>query len=142
MIVLDSNVISELMQAKPETVVMKWLDDLPSESIWTTSVCVYEILYGINILAKGKRRQALKEAFEKTLDQDMEGRVLDFDSAAAWEAADISAKLRSEGRPVDSRDVQIAGIVASRHGILATRNTKHFVDTGVSLLNPWGEGPQ
>jgi len=137
MIVLDTNILSELMQTKSDSVVMKWLDTQPLESVWTTSVCVYEILYGINILAKGKRKQFLKEAFEKTFDQDLGGRVLDFDSSAAWESAEISAKLRSEGRPVEIRDVQITGIVATRHGTLATRNTKHFVGTGVSLINPW-----
>jgi len=137
MIVLDTNVLSELMQTKSDSVVMKWLDTQPPESIWTTSVCVYEILYGINILAKGKRKQSLKKAFEKTLDQDLGGRVLDFDSSAAWESAALSEKLRSEGRPVEIRDVQIAGIVATRHGTLATRNTKHFVDTGISFINPW-----
>jgi len=137
MIVLDSNVISELMHTQPNTSVIKWLDVQPSESIWTTSVSVYEILFGINILSKGKRRQALQESFEKTIAVDMKGQVLDFDTSAAYEAATISAKLRSVGRSVEIRDVQIAGIVAARRATLATRNTKHFFDIGVLLVNPW-----
>jgi len=141
MIVLDTNVISELMQDKTNTLVVKWLDAQPIESIWTTSVCVYEILYGIHLLKKGKRRRYLEKAFEKILDQNMEGRVLDFDSTAAWKAAPMSAKLRAAGRPVEIRDVQIAGIVASRRGTLATGNTKHFFDTGISLINPWEDDP-
>ena len=140
MIVLDTNIISEVMQSKPDASVMEWLDAQPSESIWTTSISVYEILYGIQLLAKGKRRTSLNNAFEKTLQQDLKGRVLDFDLAAATEAAAISVNLRSQGRPIDIRDIQIAGIIAARHGTLATRNTKHFADTGLALINPWEDG--
>jgi len=142
MIVLDTNVISELMQGKTNTLVVKWLDAQPLESIWTTSVCVFEILYGIQILEEGKRRQYLKKSFERILDQSMEGRILDFDVAAAREAASLSAKLRADGRPAEIRDVQIAGIVAARRGALVTRNTKHFLHAGISLINPWEDGPQ
>ncbi|QEG37056.1 type II toxin-antitoxin system VapC family toxin [Bythopirellula goksoeyrii] len=141
MIVLDTNVISALMRSTPDERVVNWLNAQPSESIWTSSICVFEIMFGLQTMAKGKRRRALEDAFEKVLEQDLEGRVLDFDATAAFEAAIISAKLRSIGRSVEIRDVQIAGIVEARHGTLSTRNTQHFVDTGIPLVNPWDDLP-
>ena len=140
MIVLDTNVLSALMQSLPEPVVVAWLDAQPTESIWTTSVTVFEIRFGLEAMAKGKRQRTLQEAFLLTLTEDLSGRVLDFDVAAAEEAASISARLRAKGRPVEIRDVMIAGIVAARRGTLATRNTKHFQDTKIRLVNPWDEG--
>ena len=137
MIVLDTNIISEAMQSKPNLAVLHWLDSQPTDSIWTTSISVYELLYGIQLLAKGKRRTALSNALEKTLHQDLQNRILDFDFAAAEQAAAISASLRALGRPIDMRDVQISGIVAARRGTLATRNTRHFAKTGIALVNPW-----
>ncbi|MBX3386185.1 MAG: type II toxin-antitoxin system VapC family toxin [Phycisphaeraceae bacterium] len=137
MIVLDTNVISALMRAKPDGVVAAWLDEQPGDSIWTTAVTVFEVRFGLSAMAKGKKQRALQEAFDLALRQDLEGRVLDFDVAAANEAGVIAARLRSAGRSVDVRDVQIAGIVAARRGTLATRNVKHFEHSGVSLVNPW-----
>ena len=137
MIVLDTNVISALMRATPEPAIVAWLDVQPSESVWTTSICVFEIRHGLNILPPGKKQQALLEAFDQALQLDLENRVLDFDTTAAQQAAAIAAQLRAAGRPVEIRDVQIAGIVAARRGTLATGNTSHFVGTGVSLINPW-----
>jgi len=137
MIVLDTNVISSLMQSNPDPVVVDWLDTQAPESIWTTSVSVFEILYGLYSMPTGKRRQALMESFTQTLEKDMEGRVLLFDVPAARESATLGANLRAAGQPVEIRDVQIAGIVIARHGILATRNIKHFIQTGLSLISPW-----
>ncbi len=140
MIVLDTNVLSALMQQAPEPRVVAWLDAQPTESIWTTSVTVFEIRFGLEAMAKGKRQRALQEAFRLALTEDLSGRVLNFDVAAADEAAVLSARLRSKGRPVEIRDVMIAGIVAARRGTLATRNTKHFQDTKIRVVNPWEEG--
>ena len=140
MIVLDTNVLSALMQQAPEPRVVAWLDAQPTESIWTTSVTVFEIRFGLEAMAKGKRQRTLQEAFRLALTEDLSGRVLNFDVAAADEAAAISARLRSQGRPVEIRDVMIAGIIAARRGTLATRNTKHFQDTKIRLVNPWEEG--
>lgn len=137
MIVLDTNVVSALMRSALEPKVIAWLDTQPAESIWTTSVCLFEIQCGLEIMTKGRKQQNLQEAFEQTLLQDLEGRVLDFDTSAAWEAAAITAKLRAAGRTIETRDAQIAGIVVSRRGTLATRNTRHFIDTGALLVNPW-----
>ena len=137
MIVLDTNVISALMKTVCEPTVVAWLDAQPSQSIWTTSVCVFEIRYGLNILPPGKKRQVLQDTFEQALQQDLEGRILDFDAVAAREAATLAAQLRAAGQSVEIRDVQIAGIVIARRGTLATRNTRHFANTRVPLVNPW-----
>jgi predicted nucleic acid-binding protein len=142
MIILDTNVISALMRSVPEPRVITWLDGQPPESIWTTSVCVFEIAYGLQSLPKGKRQKSLQETFDIALHEDLGGRVLEFDSTAANEAALIAAHLRSKGRPVEIRDVLIAGIVATRNGTLATRNSKHFIDTKISLIDPWVAEPR
>ena len=137
MIVLDTNVLSALMRHESDAVVVAWLDSQPSESIWTTAVTVFEIRFGIEILASGRRRRSLEDAFAKMLEQDFDGRVLPFDQSAAQAAAAIAAKQRQAGNPVEIRDVQIAGIATARKATLATRNTRHFVKIGINLVDPW-----
>ncbi|MEE9404946.1 MAG: type II toxin-antitoxin system VapC family toxin [Algisphaera sp.] len=137
MIVLDSNVISALMRTEPDLVVLAWLDTQPATSVWTTSICVFEIRFGINILAPGKRRHFLDKAFDRVLREALAGRVLDFDNAAATTAAKLHARLRAQGVGIEWRDLQIASIAATHNGTLATRNTKHFTHTGITLIDPW-----
>ncbi|HEV7506432.1 MAG TPA: type II toxin-antitoxin system VapC family toxin [Thermoanaerobaculia bacterium] len=137
MIVLDTNVVSALMQGEPDPLVVRWLDGLPPESIWTTSVTVFEIRLGLEILAEGRRRQQLEEAFAKSLEEDFEGRVLPFDQAAAQAAGRIAAERRRAGSTGEIRDIQIAGIVNIRKATLATRNTRHFEGCGLVLVDPW-----
>jgi len=137
-IILDTNVISALMQRDPDRSVVAWLDGQPPESVWTTSVTLFEIMYGLALLAKSKRRVALEEAFAASLSEDLGARVLAFDEDAARHAAVLSARARRAGRPVEIRDVQIAGIAGARRAQLATRNTKHFEAFGVRLVDPWG----
>ncbi len=137
MIVLDTNVISALMRVEPEPAVVAWLDSLPPESIWTTSITVFEVRLGLEILAAGRRRRRLEEAFAKALEEDFEGRVLPFDQAAAQAAGRIATEQRAAGRTVEIRDVQIAGIVNLRKATLATRNTRHFEGCGLVLVDPW-----
>lgn len=139
MIVIDTNVISAIMRDTPDPAVFTWLNAQPTASIWTTSISVLEICYGIDILPDGKRKRHLMEEFEQVLAQDLAGRVLDFDAAGAAEASRIGAAMRSKGRPPDGdmRDIMIAGIVATRKATLATHNTKHFQGTGVALVDPW-----
>lgn len=137
MIVLDTNVISALMRVEPEPAVVAWLDSLPPESIWTTSITVFEVRLGLEILAAGRRRRQLEEAFAKALEVDFEGRVLPFDQGAAQAAGRIAAERRGAGRTVEIRDVQIAGIVNLRKATLATRNTRHFEGCGLVLVDPW-----
>ncbi|MBU3684379.1 MAG: type II toxin-antitoxin system VapC family toxin [Phycisphaerales bacterium] len=137
MIVLDTNVLSALMQRQPVPAVLDWLDRQPSNSLWTTSITVFEVQHGIERLPRGRRRDALRAAFDGMVSEDLAGRVLEFDVPAAAEAARISAALDARGRPVDMRDVLIAGVVSSRRGALATRNARHFEGTGIALLDPW-----
>jgi len=136
-IVLDTNVVSALMRHEVDPIVVAWLDGLPPESVWTTSITVFEVRLGLEILVAGRRRRQLEEAFAKTLEEDFEGRVLPFDQAAAQAAGRIAAERRRVGRTVEIRDIQIAGIVNVRKATLATRNTRHFEECGLVLVDPW-----
>ena len=137
MIVLDTSVLSALMRAEPDRPVVRWLDRLAAESIWTTSITIFEVRFGLEVLPAGERKAALQHAFDQVISEDLRGRVLDFDARAASVAGEIAAKLRTLGRPVDMRDAQIAGIIAVRRATLATRNVRHFVDAGIPVIDPW-----
>ena len=137
MILLDTNVISALMQREADRVVVTWLDAQPPESIWTTSVTIFEVRFGLEILASGRRRRLLEEAFGKMLEEDFEGRIVPFDEAAAQFAGRIAAERRRTGRSIEIRDVQIAGIAGARKATIATRNVRHFQELGLELIDPW-----
>ena len=137
MIILDTNVLSALMRKAPDPAVVGWLDRQPAESIWITSVTLFEARLGLALLPEGKRRATLVSAFARLLEEDLENRVLDFDTAAAIEAAELAAQRQRAGRPVDIRDTQIAGIALARHAVLATRNTRHFADLKIKVIDPW-----
>ena len=136
MIILDTNVLSALMRQVPDQKVVAWLDHQPRISVWTTSVTVFEVWFGLQILAVGKRRTALTEAFDELLAR-MSQRVLTFDVAAARQAGDLMAGRQKKGHPGDLRDTMTAGIALAQHATLATRNTAHFEDTSIPLVNPW-----
>jgi predicted nucleic acid-binding protein len=135
--ILDTNVISALMRASPDPAVVAWLDQQAADELWITSVTVYELRLGLTVLPAGKRRRTLEEALVTLLIDDLEHRVLDFDSAAAVAACTLTAARRKRGRPIDFRDTQIAGIVLARRATLATRNVSHFADLDVPVVNPW-----
>jgi predicted nucleic acid-binding protein len=137
MIVLDTNVLSELMRHKPDKSVVAWLDAQAAQSIWVTSISVFEARLGLSLLPNGKRRQALESAFAELLAEDLGNRILPFDTRAAEQAATLAASRQRRGRPADVRDTQIAGIVLARRAVLATRNVKHFEDLGSRIVNPW-----
>ncbi len=137
MIVLDTDVLSALMRRDHDRVAVAWLDQQPSESVWTTAITVFEVRFGLGQLAPGRRRRELEAAFARSLAEDFQGRVLPFDEDAAQEAADRAAERRAVGRPVDFRDIEIAGIVAARRASLATRNARHFEGLGIKVVNPW-----
>lgn len=137
MIILDTNVISELMRSDPDASVLGWLDRQPSESIWITSVTLFESRLGLALLPAGRRRSALTAAFDALLNQDLGGRVLPFDTEAASQAAALAAIRQRAGRPVDVRDTQIAGIAQARRAALATRNVRHFEGLNLQVLSPW-----
>jgi predicted nucleic acid-binding protein len=136
MIILDTNVLSALMRQVPDPSVVGWLDRQPRTSVWTTSVTVLEVRFGLQILATGRRRTLLTEAFEELLSR-MGQRVAAFDAAAAGQASNLMAARHRRGRPVDLRDTMIAGIALAQHATLATRNTAHFEDASIPLVNPW-----
>ncbi|HYN15780.1 MAG TPA: type II toxin-antitoxin system VapC family toxin [Terriglobales bacterium] len=136
MIILDTNVLSALMRQTPEQNVITWLDRQPRTSIWITAITVLEVRFGLQIMPSGRRRSLLMQAFEEVLER-IGGRVVPFDVAAAQQAGDLMALRHKKGRPGDLRDTLIAGIVIARHAALATRNTAHFEDIPVPLINPW-----
>jgi len=139
MIILDTNVISALMQQQPDPVVVAWLDELPAESIWITSITLFEARYGIALLTHGQRKADLQERFEQLLQEDLENRVLLFDANAAGQSAELAAQRKERGRPVDMRDTFIAGIALAKRATLATRNLRHYDDLSVTVINPWSE---
>jgi hypothetical protein len=136
-ILLDTNVVSALMRRDPEPVVVTWLDEQPAESIWTTSVTVFEVQTGLELLQPSRRRQQLEDAFAQLLADELQGRVQSFDQPAALAAGRIAAERQRAGRTLEIRDVQIAGITAVRKATLATRNVRHFESLGIDLVNPW-----
>jgi toxin FitB len=136
-ILLDTNVISEVMLPLPDRRVAHWLDLQPRSSVWTTSITVYEIRSGLLAMPAGKRRTVLESKFDQLLQSALQSRILHFDSDAALRAAELCAGRRRQGRPVDARDTMIAGIVLASHATLATRNVRHFEDIAASVVNPW-----
>jgi hypothetical protein len=137
MIVLDTNVISELMHKIADTRVVSWLDRQPRTSVWTTSVTVMEIQYGLQILPEGKRRTLMTATFDKILTDQIGGRIAAFDSAAAELAGELMASRHKKGRQVEFRDAMIAAIILDRHATFATRDTADFDDLSVPVINPW-----
>ncbi|MGA9353680.1 MAG: type II toxin-antitoxin system VapC family toxin [Terriglobales bacterium] len=136
MIILDTNVISALMREVPDPKVIAWLDQQPRTSMWTTSITVLEVQFGIAILEHGKRRSFLAIALDALLEK-IDRRVAPFDLAAAQEAGNLMASRKKKGRPVELRDTMIAGIALAQRAALATRNTAHFEDISARVINPW-----
>jgi len=137
MIILDTNVLSALMSRMPDRQVIAWLDKQPRTSVWTTSVTVLEIRFGLQIMPVGKRRAAFLQAFEVVMSDKIDGRIATFDSTAAQLAGDLMAMRHKKGRPGDLRDTMIAGIALAHQATLATRNISHFEDLSVPVINPW-----
>jgi predicted nucleic acid-binding protein len=137
MILLDTNVLSALMRQEPDVEVIRWLDRQPRTSIWTTAITVFEVRFGLQTMATGRRRTALIAAFDHLLANLIQQRVAHFDGAAAQAAAQLMAERQKQGRPGELRDTMIAGIVLATHATLATRNTKHFDEIASSVVNPW-----
>ena len=137
MILLDTNVLSALMQRQPDARVVAWLDRQPAESVWISSITLFEARYGLEVLPDGQRKHLLQERFEQVLRDDLENRVLLFDASAASQAARLAAERKARGRPVDMRDTFIAGIALARRATVVTRNVRHFEDLDVPVVDPW-----
>jgi predicted nucleic acid-binding protein len=136
-ILLDTNVISAFMTPELDIVAKSWLDAQPRESLWMTAITVLEIRTGLELLAVGRRRQSLENSFALALRVPFAGRVVPFDESAAQAAGRIGAARRKVGRPIEIRDLQIAGIAIARKASIATRNIRHFEGLGIDLINPW-----
>ncbi|MFX4300561.1 type II toxin-antitoxin system VapC family toxin [Sulfitobacter sp. EhC04] len=137
MIILDTNVISELLRPAPEPKVEHWLSAQDGLNVYLTSISEAELRYGLAIMGNGKRRAALVDAVDRILREDLAGRILPFDSDAAQSYATIAAARRSAGRPIAQADCQIASIAHFRGASVATRNTSDFEGCEIDLINPW-----
>lgn len=137
MIILDTNVVSELMKPAPSVSVVRWIALQPAMSLYTTSITEAEVLHGVMLLPAGKRRHGLQAAAEAMFGEDFARRVLPFGSDAARAYAAIAAVRRRAGRPISHFDAQIAAIARSTRAALATRNTADFEGCGITLINPW-----
>jgi predicted nucleic acid-binding protein len=140
LIILDTNVLSELMRPNPSPHVAAWVAKQPAAELYTTSITEAEIFYGIELLTKGKRREQLLRAAEAMFVEDLAGRVLGFESGAARAFSNIAAGRRALGKPINHADVQIAAIARERSARLATRNVGDFEHCGIDVVDPWKIG--
>lgn len=142
MIVLDTNVISEVMRSRADAQVVAWLDEQAAEELFLTAVTTAELRYGLARLPDGKRRKDLGDRLQRTLDEDFAGRILPFDDEAAARYAAIVVDRERRGAAISMADAQIAAICRSYSADLATRNTKDFAETGINVVNPWKPQPR
>ncbi len=141
MIILDTNVLSELMRPDPDVTVAAWTAGQPMQVLFTTTICEAEILFGIALLPAGKRKEGLARSAREMFAEDFAGRILSFDSSAAAAFARIESGRRRLGKPIAHADMRIAGIASSRGASVATRNAGDFADCGISVVNPWTRLP-
>ena len=137
MIVIDTNIISEVMKPSPSLAVLKWLNQQNSNSLFVSTITLGEIEYGLRILPTGKRRHELKERFEQFIFQAFRQRILVFDEAAARSYGEVMGHRKDLGRPMSVPDGQIAAIARSKGFAIATRNTSDFEECGFDLFNPF-----
>ncbi len=137
MIVLDTNVLSEILRPQPEPKVLAWLSAQPEASLFITTITRGELLYGVHLLPKGRRRDALQRAVTAVFDEDFNHRTLPFDNHSADAYAEIASTRRTKGRPISQFDAMIAACARSRGASVATRNTRDFTGCGIQLINPW-----
>lgn len=137
MIVLDTNVISELSRRVPDPGVLSWLDSLAVSDVATTAITAAELRYGVARLPDGHRKRELTVMVEGILTEDFHGRVLPFDERSSVQYADIVTGRERIGRPIGVADAQIAAVCRDLNAILATRNTADFEETGIELINSW-----
>jgi predicted nucleic acid-binding protein len=137
MIILDSDVLSSLMRDIPEQRVARWLDSQPRESVWTTAITLMEIRFGIYLLPRSRQRSSLERYLDRILNDILEARVIAFEASAATATAALMAERQLRGRRGDIRDAMSGGIAIAHQATLATRNTRHFDDLPVHVVNPW-----
>ena len=140
MIILDTNVVSELLRPTPAPQVEIWLAAQEGAAIYFTAVGEAELRLGLAVLPQGRRRSALAQAIQGMLEEDFRNRILPFDSAAARAYADIAAERRALARPISQFDCQIAAIARAHEAAVATRNTGDFEGCGIEVIDPWRAG--
>lgn len=141
MIVLDTNVVSELMRTEPDAAVLGWVDSQPTDRLFITAITVAELFYGVTRLADGRRKREPAGIIEVVVEEDFAERVVAFDDVAARHYADIATGRERAGRPISMADAQVAAICRSHAAIVATRNVGDFANTGVAVLDPWEPQP-
>jgi predicted nucleic acid-binding protein len=139
MLVLDTNMLSEIMRPEPERKIADWIVRQPSDELFTVAVCQAEILSGLAVMPSGRRRAELEEAARSMFADDFAGRVLPFDIEAAAAYADVFAACRKAGRPSGTIDLMLAAIARVRGASVVTRNVADFEGVGVAIVNPWDE---
>jgi hypothetical protein len=137
MMVLDTNVVSELMRAQPASQVLDWVNAQPSDQLCLCSVVVAELLYGVGRMPNGVRKSAMLSAVQSMVFEDFAGRVLSFDLDAAVAFAQMVMQRERMGRTIATADAQIAAICAAHGARLATRNIRDFASLDLQLINPW-----
>lgn len=137
MIILDTNVLSEILRPTPEQDVVDWLAAQDGATVYLTAITEAELRHGVAILPAGRRRDGLAVMIDQIVREDFAGRVLPFDSPAAEVFAVIGVARRAIGRPILQADCQIAAIARVHGATVATRNTPDFADCGINLINPW-----
>lgn len=137
MIILDTNVVSELMRPAPEPRVLRWFINQAAEDVHVTTVTMAEILYGIELIAGARRRDVVRAGAEKMFDVVFGDRILAFDDRTAQAFSQIASSRRRQGKPMSDFDAQIAAITRIHGATLATRNPYVFEGCGVRLVNPW-----
>jgi len=140
MILLDTNVISELLRPAPAPSVETWLAAQDGPDVYLSAVSEAELRLGVALLPAGSRRAALAGAIDTILAEDFRARILPFDSAATRAYAAIVAERRSAGRPISQFDAQIAAIARANGATVATRNVRDFETCGIDLIDPWQAG--
>ena len=137
MIIIDTNVVSELMRASPDPAVLAWFAGHAANKLFLTAISEAELRTSAAILPAGQRRDRLIGAIDAMIEQDFAGRMLPFDSLAARSYAEIAAARRVAGKPIMDADCQIAAIGRACGAAIATRNTKDFEGCGIDIINPW-----
>lgn len=137
MILLDTNVISEMMKKSPSANVITWIDEQEVTQLFITTITIAEISYGLNVLPKGSRRRFLEDALNKTIEHAFKHRLLSFDETAAHLYGKMMGHRKELGRPLSVLDGQIAAIALAQKASVATRNIRDFSDCGLDLINPF-----
>jgi predicted nucleic acid-binding protein len=139
MMILDTNVLSEILRPAPDVRVTDWLEAQSRSALFTTTITRGELLYGVWLLPDGRRKTALLDAVQAIFTTDLTGQVLGFDSEAADSYAQIAATRKKAGKLISQFDAMIAAIAQSRGATLVTRNTKDFVNIDIQIINPWND---